>query len=67
VTELKDDASLNASAYWRKRAKEFRSRADAMSDDFARPMMLEIARMYEKLAIRAAEMERRKKAETPPV
>jgi hypothetical protein len=35
-----------------------------MSDEFARPMMLEIARMYERLAKRAASAEANKD-ETP--
>ena len=62
MTDPKDDASLNSAAYWRKRAEESRGMVEAMSDEFARPMMLEIVRMYEKLAWRAEEKDRSKKS-----
>jgi hypothetical protein len=58
MTALKDDVALNSAAYWRKRAEESRNMVDGMSDEFARPMMLEIVRMYEKLARRAEEQEK---------
>lgn len=53
------DVPLTA-AFWRERAHEARAIADRMSDEFARPMMLEIARMYERLAKRAASQRRTK-------
>jgi hypothetical protein len=41
--------------HWRKRAKEAREVAEAITDPESKGVMLKIAENYEKLALRAAE------------
>jgi hypothetical protein len=50
---------LLRSEYWRKKAEEARATADQMDDQVAKGMALKIADMYDALAGRAAERERR--------
>ena len=40
--------------HWRNRAKETRTLAEQMNDPVARQMMLNVAKDYEKLAVRAS-------------
>jgi len=44
-------------AYWRARAEEIRSRAEAMHDGYARTAMTTVAQMYDRMAARAEERE----------
>ncbi|SEP42866.1 hypothetical protein SAMN02990966_06119 [Rhodospirillales bacterium URHD0017] len=45
---------MHNSAYWRDRAGEVRTKADAMRDVDAKQSMLEMARVYDRMADRAA-------------
>jgi len=45
------------STYWRERADEARAHADAMLSADGKTWMMEIARLYDKLAKRAAKTE----------
>jgi len=59
------DDSVRASEYWKKRAEESRARAGDMPPGEARVLMLEIARMYDQLAVYAAVGEARANKEDP--
>ena len=54
---IKDD--LPKFEYWRKKANEAYAMADQMDDRVAKDMALKIAEMYDALAGRVAEKERR--------
>jgi hypothetical protein len=54
---IKDD--LPKFEYWRRKANEARAEADQMDDRVAKDMALKIADMYDALAGRVAEGERR--------
>jgi hypothetical protein len=54
-----DHDGLRSSAYWRQCAEEARMMADEMRDPTARNTMLDIARMYDEMAERAAAREAR--------
>lgn len=50
-----------SSAYWHSKAEEARTRAEGMHDIVAVATMLQVARVYETMAKRAAEQEPRGK------
>ena len=47
---------LHTSKYWRKRAEEFRTKADNLEHQEARESMRKIARHYDELARRAEQI-----------
>jgi hypothetical protein len=51
---MSETDGMGSSAYWRDRAEEVRRKAGAMRDGDAEKSMLEIARMYDRMADRAA-------------
>jgi hypothetical protein len=55
-------SSINDPEYWRKRAEEARALATQMNDPMSKEMMLGIAKDYERLAERAAERAKGKRA-----
>lgn len=60
------DDGVRESEYWKKRADESRVRAeDDMPAGEARVLMLQIARMYDQLAVYAAAREARAKEDDP--
>jgi hypothetical protein len=56
---LRDDG-LRTAAYWRERAEEARTMADAMKDKVAKATMREIAGKYDAMAERAQRREVKK-------
>jgi len=57
---IKDDG-LRSSSYWRERAEEARAKAEEMRSGDAQSTLLDIAAMYDRMAIRAAEKEAKHK------
>jgi hypothetical protein len=53
------------SAYWHSKAEEARTKADGMRDAVAVQTMLQVARIYEAMAARAAEWEQRENLSSP--
>ena len=51
---MSEPDGMRSSAYWRDRAEEVRTKAGAMRDADAGKSMLEMARIYERMAERAA-------------
>ena len=58
MAEIKPDAELPRSSYWRQRAKEARTRAEDFGDSEAKATLLNVAAMYDAMADRAKERER---------
>jgi hypothetical protein len=63
MTDGKGDDGSKPAAYWQERAEEALTLSESMSDGFAQNMMREIAKMYDRLAKRAAATEEKKKGE----
>jgi hypothetical protein len=61
---MTDNDELHTSAYWRDRAEEARVKAGEMRSHDAERSFLEIARMYDNMADRAAKREARLAAES---
>jgi hypothetical protein len=55
------DDGLRSSGYWRERAEETRAKAGEMRSGDAQSTLLDIAAMYDRMAIRAAEREAKRK------
>ena len=56
-----DDSGGHTSQYWSDRAEEARTMAAGMQEGFAATMMMEIARLYDRMAARAAATEAKNK------
>jgi hypothetical protein len=56
---MPNEAAPRSSEYWHDRAEEARAASEAMHDPLAAGTMLQVAQMYDLLAKRASEHERR--------
>ena len=63
---IQDVRSLSDSRYWRDRAEEASTMADAMRDPVVRQLMLDVAREYQELAQQAKQQEQAANHAHPP-